>query len=85
MLHYWRKYMSSQMIIRIEPGLKEKVNRVAKAEGKTTSEVVRGLIEEYVRDRDIGAYIDNLWGRIGKMLKPFGCLVLHFHSLRLPL
>jgi len=64
--------MSSQMIIRIEPGLKEKVNRVAKAEGKTTSEVVRGLIEEYVRDRDIGAYIDNLWGRIGKMLKSEG-------------
>jgi predicted DNA-binding protein len=64
--------MSSQMIIRIEPGLKEKVNRVAKAEGKTTSEVVRGLIEEYVRDRDIGAYIDNLWGRIGKKLKSEG-------------
>ena len=64
--------MSIHMIIRIEPELKEKINRVAKAEGKTTSEVVRRLIEEYVRDRDFGAYIDNLWGRIGKRLKSEG-------------
>ena len=64
--------MSIHMIIRIEPELKEKINRVAKAEGKTTSEVVRRLIEEYVRDRDLGAYIDNLWGRIGKRLKSEG-------------
>ncbi|HQI82445.1 MAG TPA: ribbon-helix-helix protein, CopG family, partial [Deltaproteobacteria bacterium] len=33
------------MIIRIEPELKDKVSRAAKAEGKTTSEVVRSLIE----------------------------------------
>jgi len=60
--------MSSQMIIRIEPELKDKVSRAAKAEGKTTSEVVRALIEEYVRDRDMGAYIDGLWERIGNKL-----------------
>jgi predicted DNA-binding protein len=64
--------MSSQMIIRIEPELKDKVSCAAKAEGKTTSEVVRALIEEYVRDRDIGAYIDGLWDRIGERLKSKG-------------
>jgi predicted DNA-binding protein len=57
------------MIVRIEPDLKNKVNRFAKAEGKTTSEVVRELLEDYVRSRDIGAYIDELWDRIGKKLK----------------
>lgn len=62
--------MSTQMIVRIEPDLKNKVNRFAKAEGKTTSEVVRELLEDYVRCRDIGAYIDDLWDRIGKKLKP---------------
>jgi len=34
------------MIVRIEPGLKDKVNRFARAEGKTTSDVVRELLEE---------------------------------------
>jgi len=61
--------VSTQMIVRIEPRLKNKVNRFAKAEGKTTSEVVRELLEDYVRSRDIGAYIDDLWDRIGKKLK----------------
>ncbi len=60
--------MSTQMIVRIEPDLKKKASHLAKVEGKTISEVVRELLEEYVRDRDIGAYIDDLWGRIGTKL-----------------
>lgn len=64
--------MASQMIIRIEAELKDKVSRAAKAEGKTTSEVVRSLIEAYVRDRDMGAYIDGLWERIGTRLASRG-------------
>jgi predicted DNA-binding protein len=61
--------VSTQILVRIEPDLKNKVNRFAKAEGKTTSEVVRELLEDYVRSRDIGAYIDDLWDRTGKKLK----------------
>ena len=61
--------MSTQILVRIEPDLKNKVNRFAKAEGKTTSEVVRELLEDYVRSRDIGAYVDDLWDRTGKKLK----------------
>ena len=56
--------MSTQMIIRIEPKLKDKVSRFARAEGKTTSDVVRELLEEYISSRDIAAYVDNLWERI---------------------
>jgi predicted DNA-binding protein len=57
--------MQSQMMVRIDPELKAKVNTIAKSEGKSISEVVRELLEDYVRDRDIGLYIDDLWNRIG--------------------
>jgi predicted DNA-binding protein len=60
--------MTSQMIVRLDPELKTKVNNLAKAEGKSVSEVVRELIEGYVRDRDISSYIDNLWERVGGKL-----------------
>lgn len=56
------------MIVRINPELKNKVNTLAKAEGKSVSEVVRELLEEYVKNRDIGLYIDDLWRRIGDKL-----------------
>ena len=61
--------MTTQMIVRIDPELKTKVNNLAKAEGKSVSEVVRGLLEDYVKDRDIGLYVDDLWQRIGNKLK----------------
>mgnify|MGYP006447549121 CR=1 FL=1 len=64
--------MNTQMIVRINPDLKTRVNTLAKSEGKNVSEVVRELLEEYVRDRDIGSYIDDLWGRAGKKLSSRG-------------
>lgn len=64
--------MATQMIVRINPELKNKVNNLAKAEGKNVSEVVRELLEDYVKDRDIGAYIDDLWERIGGKLTSRG-------------
>jgi predicted transcriptional regulator len=58
--------MSTQIVIRIEPELKKKVDKLARMEGKTTSTVVRDLLEDYTRERDIEGYIDSLWTRIGK-------------------
>ena len=60
--------MTTQMIVRLDSELKARVNHFAKAEGKSVSEVVRKLIEGYVRDRDISSYIDNLWERVGDKL-----------------
>jgi predicted DNA-binding protein len=57
------------MIIRIDSEIKEKVSKLARQEGKTTSQVVREMIEEYVRERDISSYVDDLWERIGKKVK----------------
>jgi hypothetical protein len=64
--------MSTQMIIRIDNEVKNRLNKLARIEGKTTSEMVRGLIEEYIKERDIGSYIDDLWNRTGKKLKAKG-------------
>jgi macrodomain Ter protein organizer (MatP/YcbG family) len=64
--------MTTQMIIRIDPEVKVKLSKLARMEGKTTSQMVRELIEDYTRDRDIGAYIDDLWDRIGGKLKSKG-------------
>jgi predicted DNA-binding protein len=60
--------MTTQMIVRINPELKNKVNSLAKAEGKSVSEVVRELLEDYVKNRDIGLYVDDLWQRTGDKL-----------------
>lgn len=64
--------MAAQMIVRMDPDLKAKVTNFAKIEGKSVSEVVRELLEEYVKNRDIDSYIDNLWERIGGKLASSG-------------
>ena len=64
--------MNTQMIVRIDPELKAKLNSFARSEGKTASQVVRELLEAYVKDRDISAYVDDLWNRVGNKLKTEG-------------
>jgi len=64
--------MTTQMIIRIDPTLKNKVSNFAHAEGKNVSEIVRELLESYVKNRDIGSYIDDLWSRIEIKIKKQG-------------
>jgi len=60
--------MATQMIIRVEQNLKNKVCQLAKAEGKNLSELVRELLEKYTKERDMSAYIDTLWDNIGQNL-----------------
>ena len=64
--------MTTQMIIRIDSEIKNRLSKLARVEGKTTSQMVRELIEDYIRQKDIGSYIDNLWGRIGGKLRAKG-------------
>lgn len=61
--------MTTQMILRLDVNTKTKLTKLAQAEGKNTSQVVRELIENYIQDRDMGSYIDGLWDGIGKKLK----------------
>ena len=60
---------TTQMIIRLDSRIKSNLAQLAKAEGKNSSLVIRELIENYVQDRNIESYIDDLWNRVGKKLK----------------
>jgi len=57
--------MATQMIIRVDSDLKDEVSQLAKAEGKNLSELVRELLINYTKERDMSAYIDKLWEKIG--------------------
>ena len=64
--------MSTQMIIRIDKKMKDKFAQLARIEGKTTSQKIRELIEQYIQEHDISSYIDHLWDRIGQKLRAKG-------------
>ena len=64
--------MSTQLIVRVDPDLKSEAARIARIEGKSLSDIVRRLLQEYVQDRDIAAYVDDLWGRIGAKISEAG-------------
>ena len=64
--------MSPQMTIRIDPEIKKRFANLARAEGKTPGQVLKALIENYVREREPRTYIDDLWGRIGQKLRSKG-------------
>ncbi len=64
--------VTTHMIIRIDSEMKNRLNKLARVEGKTTSQMVRELIEDHIREKDIGTYIDNLWDGIGRKLRSKG-------------
>lgn len=61
--------MTTQMLVRIDPEKRRMLNRLSRAEGKTTSEVVRTLIDSFIEKRDISRHIDGLWDRIGTAMR----------------
>jgi predicted DNA-binding protein len=64
--------MTEQLLIRVAPELKRKLARMASLEGKTSTQVVRDLIQEYIRQRDLPGYIDDVWTRIAADLAAKG-------------
>ena len=60
--------MTTQMSIRLDSEVKSKITKLAYVEGKRASQVVRELIEKSLRERELGAYVDDLWNRVGKKL-----------------
>jgi predicted DNA-binding protein len=64
--------VAEQLLIRMDPELKRKLARLATMEGKTSTQVVRDLIEDYVKRRDVAAYVDSLWARIAQDLRSGG-------------
>ena len=54
----------AQLTVRIDDDLKDHLQTLARREGKSTSDVVRGLVQRYVQDRDRGAALRALWRRM---------------------
>lgn len=64
--------MTTQMIVRLDPELKAQLQKLARSEGKSGSQVVRELVAGYVADRDLHGAIALLWDRIGERLTAVG-------------
>ena len=64
--------MKTQMLIRIDRESRERIRRVARQEGISDSSLVREAVAEYVARRDMGAYVDDLWSRMGRKMQARG-------------
>ena len=52
--------------------IKERLNTLAEGEVKTSSQMLRELMRNYDKQKDISAYVDDLWSGIGRKLKSRG-------------
>ena len=64
--------MATQLVIRIDPEVKEKLMKLARVEGKTASDKVREMVNEYVAQSDLSAIVDDLWVRISNKMRKRG-------------
>lgn len=62
----------TQMIVRLDSAAKQRLGRLARAEGKSTSQLVRDVLDDYIRDRDPAAHIDDLWSRMARSIEAGG-------------
>jgi predicted transcriptional regulator len=62
----------AQLTVRIDDDLKNHLQALARREGKSTSDVVRSLVQRYVRDRDRGAALQALWERMQQRAEASG-------------
>jgi len=56
------------MIVRIDGETKKRFDRLSRAEGKNSSQVLREIVAAYISEHDTEGYIEDLWGRIGEIL-----------------
>ena len=64
--------MITQILIRVDRGLKDRFQRLSRTEQKSVNEKVRELMEEYVKEHDLEAAMRNLWDEIGQSLRKKG-------------
>lgn len=56
--------MQSQIIIRIDSNIKSKFQKIARMEGKTTSEMIREMMMDCIAQKDFAAAVDKVWDKI---------------------
>ena len=64
--------MAVQMIVRVDPATKQKLGRLARAEGKSTSQLMRDALDGYLRDHDPEGHIEDIWVRIRRSVEARG-------------
>ena len=62
----------AQLTVRIDDDLKEHLQTLARQEGKSTSDIVRSLVQRYVQDRDRGASLRALWEQMRQRAEEAG-------------
>jgi predicted transcriptional regulator len=62
----------AQLTVRIDDDLKGHLQNLARQEGKSTSDIVRGLVQRYVQDRDRGAALRALWDQMERSAEEAG-------------
>jgi len=60
------------MVVRVDDETREKFQRVSRMEGKTASEKIRELMENYIRKADLSRVVDDIWERIGAKAREKG-------------
>ena len=64
--------METQMVVRINKETKKNFARVVRMEGKSASEKIREMINDYLSQNDLASVVDDLWERIGAKLRKKG-------------
>ncbi len=67
--------MSTSLIVRMDKEKKERFDRIARRRGKSSSEVIRELVDGYIERHDMRGYLKTLWDDIGADLKEKGYTV----------
>jgi predicted DNA-binding protein len=60
------------MIIRVDFNTKSKFQKIARMEGKTTSEKIREMMKDYIAQKDFAAAVDRVWDKITTEFKKRG-------------
>lgn len=64
--------LTSQILVRIDKDLKEKIQRLSHLERKSVSEKIRELLTDYVSEHNMESAMKELWDEIGQAIKKKG-------------
>ena len=61
--------MEAQLLIRLDQETRDALQKIARSEQRNVSDIMRQLVLDYIKDRDMTSYIDDLWARMGNKMK----------------
>lgn len=67
--------MTTQLIVRVDKEKKALFDRKARISGKSSSEVIRELMDTYVQRQDMRGYLGKLLAEMGTQMKKDGFTV----------